>query len=617
MSDHAESETSHDEPHQEPHDAVSPTSDAVLSDGPPFDAPPTDLPSPNASSPTAAPADLPSSKSPLSRLLRQSAFRITRRLDVARPRQFRTEVQSLLEKLTAALQVKAIHLFETGRGGSRIETAILRHASDGTRGRPSSDVRFPVKILPDAIQTCLAADNIVSLPAGSHSGRVISEIIKDANATSYMLCPLYRGRRFRGLLGIARTADNTWSAPELELIRLNGTLLLGHVIRFRKDRKRRRRLRQWRKVANQSCDFAVTIGERHDVLRTTPFGDPSVAGQLEGLRLIDFVTRPFQRDLRDLIDSSIAEQQPRSCDVQVSFGHGKPAWHHVHIEPAEAENAAIATLYFTDNAPDKLLQEEVRELTESLTKAARLSLLGQMSTEFSHQLNQPLQVILTYCNTTQKRLSRGTATSETTLEALEHIESSVTHAVEITQRIRDFVKFRSLRKEAVSLAELIHHAVMMVLPTARDRNVDLVAPAEVPDLIVQVDRPQTAQVLVNLMVNAVEACCDSGLQRSRVEVFVREEPSRHSVNVCVKDNGPGLPQDPSQVFEKFYSSKQDGLGLGLAISRDICESQGGGLRAFNNKSAAGCTFVARLPLLGATGHDTTELEIITDGHLEE
>jgi len=284
----------------------------------------------------------------------------------------------------------------------------------------------------------------------------------------------------------------------------------------------------------------------------------------------------------------------------------------VHIEPAEPNSSPIATLYFTDNTPDKLLQEEVRELTESLTKAARLSLLGQMSTEFSHQLNQPLQVILTYCNTTQKRLRRGTATKEATLEALKHIESSVTHAVEITQRIRDFVKFRTLRQEAVPLSELIHHAVMMVLPTARDRNVDLASPSEIPDLIVQVDRPQTAQVLVNLMVNAVEACCDSGLQRPRVEVFIREDTSRNSVNVFVKDNGPGLPKDPALVFEKFYSSKQDGLGLGLAISRDIGDSQGGSLRAYNNKSGAGCTFVARLPLLGSTGHDTTELDIIID-----
>ncbi|MCR9200416.1 MAG: ATP-binding protein [Planctomycetaceae bacterium] len=558
----------------------------------------------------------------LSAALRRRANSAVRRMGTVRAQRHRKEIDRLTAKLGDALNATAVQLFQVCLPRGKTPTAVLRHSAKQTGKsvvpREATKLRLPLRLLPTQIRSPLNSDKIVSLHAsGAGSGRITSEIFEGTQADSYLLCPLHQGRHLRGLLGIALAGTHTFTRPELELIRLNGSILLNHVIRYRRDRKRKRRLRQWRKVVRQACDFAVTIDARQQILRTTPFRGRSVTGKLESLRLIDIVTRNFRRDLRDLIESSVENRQPRSCDLQLSFGHEGPRWHHVHIEPGEPDSRVYATLYFTDNTPDKLLEERVRELSDSLTKAARLSLLGQMSTEFAHQLNQPLQVILMYCTTAQKRLNRQETDPRKILDALGHIESSVTHATEIIQRIREFVKFRSLRKEEVPLNELLHHAVMMVLPSARDRNADLEAPAEIPDLIVQIDRPQTTQVLVNLMVNALEACCDSGLERPRVAVYVREDPKKRAVNVFVKDNGPGLPDDPNLVFKKFYTSKEEGLGLGLAISRDICESQGGSLRAFNNTSGTGCTFVARLPLLGASGHDTDELDIIRDVDLDD
>ena len=436
--------------------------------------------------------------------------------------------------------------------------------------------------------------------------------MKHINCDSYVLCPIVHNKQLRGILGIGgRTTVDEPAIAFYELLKLNGSILLEHVLRLQKEKKRRKRLRQWKQIANQACDFALSVDQRHQIVRTVVFGAKPFGSSFNGLRLIDLVIRNFHLELNKQIDTAIRERQARICDVQLSFGHEGPRWFLVRIEPATRDKSTIATLYFTDNHPDKVMEEQVRELNDSLLKASRLSLLGQMSTEFAHQLNQPLQAILNYCNLIQRRLDKDTATAENIEDSLEKIQASVTHSGDIIQRIRDFVKFRSLQTESVPLKELIDKAVMMVIPTARGWNADLIPPMDTPDLVVDVDRTQTTHVLINLTINALEACCTSGLERPRVEIYLREDALRGNVSVCVKDNGPGLPADPSVVFKKFYSSKAEGLGMGLAISREVCEAQGGSLTANNNSSGIGCTFVAKLPLSQSSGHDTAELPIIS------
>ena len=112
------------------------------------------------------------------------------------------------------------------------------------------------------------------------------------------------------------------------------------------------------------------------------------------------------------------------------------------------------------------------------------------------------------------------------------------------------------------------------------------------------------------MINALEACRDFGVNRPRIELFVREESDHRRVAVGVRDNGPGLPKDdPDIVFRKFYTGKKEGLGLGLAISREVCESQGGSLTAENNVSASGCTFFVTMKRNGSSGSGTDTVEL--------
>jgi len=526
-------------------------------------------------------------------------------------------IRKLLKLIAHSVDADGVHLFQVklnseGTGavglkfnsGSAIDVAVLLTLQ-----------RFQFHLFSGSVQDALLADNIAIVTADTlGGGRIVSGLIKLTKCACYVLCPIKEDGRLKGILGIAcRQSADEHDREFFELLKLNGGILLSHVLRTQRERSRRRKLRQWRKIANQACDFAIGVDERLQICSMTEFGAGTATPKLKGLRLIDVVTRNFHADVENQIGKAVTSGRVRTCDFQISLGHEGPRWYLARIEPSVRNEDVMATLYLTDNNPDKVLQEEVRLLTDQLVKASRLSLLGQMSTEFSHQLKQPLQAILTYCNMLQRRIIRGTFVEKDNLSLLNNIEKSVEHSAEIIESIRDFVRFRSLKTERVSLLELIDQSVVMVIPTARGWNADLVAPVDPLDVFVDVDKAQTTHVLVNLMINALEACCEFCIDRPRVELFIRENVGSRTVTVAIKDNGPGLPvADPNVVFGKFYSSKKEGLGMGLAISRDVCESQGGSLMAINNDGESGCTFLAKLPLVQDDGNETEELKLISD-----
>ncbi|MCP4786631.1 MAG: hypothetical protein GY903_03025 [Fuerstiella sp.] len=550
--------------------------------------------------------------------LRRCAFRATEMLRSMSPTQLHGTVCRLLQSQARAIDAIDIQLFRarldnagTGRVGLRYHSGWAATDADLATLK-----HFQFQLLSAEVQKCLRADQIAEVRAGSTSGgRLITGLMKQLDCSSYILCPLHVDGRLRGILGVAcREVHNYPEHDEFfELLKLNGSILLNNVLRIRQERKRSRKLRQWKRIADQACDFAFCVDDRFVICNTTTFGADEATPKLLGLRLTDVVVRSFHRELKEQIQTAVKSGDVRTFDFKMSLDHCEPRWFLARIEPMGTACACWATLYLTDNHSDKVLQEEVRDLTEQLVKASRLSLLGQMSTEFSHQLNQPLQAILNYCNLVQRRFQKGTANADNCRDALASIEKSVIHSADIIQGIRNFVKFKSLSTEPVLVDELLQQATMMVIPTTRGRDADLIPAPESPNLTVVVDKAQTTHVLVNLIINALEACCECGIDRPRIELLVRAVPEHGRVTVSVRDNGPGLPADDTDiVFRKFYSGRKDGLGMGLAISREVCESQGGSLDAQNNTPEKGCTFHLIAPIHGVAGIETAELEIIDD-----
>ncbi len=554
--------------------------------------------------------------------LRQCALNAIDMLTSASPARLNVIVRRQLRSQAKAIDAVDIHLFRIRLDDAGTGIAGLRYHSELSANDDDLAAlqHFQFQLLSPEVQECLRTDQIAQVQSGSTSGgRLVTGLMKQLDCSSYILCPLFVAGCLRGIMGVAVRNGDACSDDNdfFQLLRLNGSILLNNVLRVRRQRKRSRRLRQWRRIADQACDFAFGVDDRFVICNTTMFGAGEATPKLDGLRLTDVVVRSFYRELKSQIQTAIKTGEVRTSDFQLALDQCEPRWFMARIEPARSTSVAWVTLYMTDNHSDMLLQEEVRGLTDRLGKVSRLSLLGQMSTEFSHQLNQPLQAILNYCNLVQRRFEKGTATARNCRDALASIEESVVHSAGIIRRIRDFVNHGALHLEAVPVDELLQQAIMLVHPTTRGRDADLIPAPESPGVTVMVDRVQTTHVLVNLIVNALEACCECGSSRPRIELKVHPAPEHGQVTLAVRDNGPGLPDGDSEiVFQKFYSGKDDGLGLGLSVSRKVCESQGGSLTAKDNAAENGCTFYLTAPAYVATGSETTELEVLDDIKLQ-
>lgn len=518
-----------------------------------------------------------------------------------RARRWRTALLSQLKRLKRKLSAADALLFQVStRNASdqivRLLSRVLEH--DQPENNVNSE-RFPFRLLPAEIQAALSKQAVIQVSTENGTGgRLLQHMHTGVAGGKAIITPICR--HDSTLIGLLVVICNHDPFAELaadqvarltDLLRLNGSLLLSNVRRKKKRTRQQKEMKQWRLIADCACDFALRADDQLLITEVIPFGSGTSCPPVQGLRLTDIVERTFHRRLKQQIDLAMTNETVRTVEFRLTLGAQDAIWYHARIEPRVGSAGDHCMLYLTDNNQDKRLQSEINLLNEQLARASRLSLLGQMSTEFAHQINQPLQAIMGFANLTLKRISKGTNTPEQTLAALQQIETSVTHSANIIESIRDFAHYRALNVQRVPLAPLLDDAIMMVTDRASRLNGEFVVHALPDGCVIMADRTQSTHVFINLFVNALEATAEFGVGHPLINIFIEDLDQSDRVVVAVKDNGPGLPtENPDQVFEKFHTQKEDGLGLGLAISRDVCETQQGSLNATNNEGELGCTF---------------------------
>jgi C4-dicarboxylate-specific signal transduction histidine kinase len=245
-------------------------------------------------------------------------------------------------------------------------------------------------------------------------------------------------------------------------------------------------------------------------------------------------------------------------------------------------------------------EEESRVQQEKIQLTSRLTTMGEMASSLAHELNQPLTAISNYSMAAVAMLKSGNTNQERLLEALEKAARQAERAGKIISRIREFVKRSEPRRQRVTVHRIIENAVGFADIDARKRQVSIHqrVPEHIPDVLA--DPILIEQVLLNLLKNGVEAMENSEHRQLNL-VITDQSPI---VEIAVIDRGHGL-RDPERLFEPFYSTKSEGLGMGLNICRTIIESHHGRLWAEANPEG-GTIFRFTLPCAGPQAADTTE-----------
>jgi PAS domain S-box-containing protein len=229
----------------------------------------------------------------------------------------------------------------------------------------------------------------------------------------------------------------------------------------------------------------------------------------------------------------------------------------------------------------KRAEEAFREVQLELAHANRVATTGQLTASITHEVNQPITAAVTYALAAQRWLSAEPPNFREVDAALSHIVKEGNRAGEVVGRIRGLIKKAPARKDAVAINDAILEVIALTRTEAANNSVSVRTQLAEGLPRVQGDRVQLQQVLVNLIINAIEAMHDVGEEERELLISTRNEPD--GVSVEVRDSGPGFtPVALERVFEAFYTTKSGGLGLGLSICQSIIEAHNGRLWASAN-----------------------------------
>jgi len=258
----------------------------------------------------------------------------------------------------------------------------------------------------------------------------------------------------------------------------------------------------------------------------------------------------------------------------------------------------------TDITPRRHAEEQAALQAERAQSASRLITMGEMASSVAHELNQPLTAINNYCNGMVSRIQGNNITTEDLLGALEKTARQAQRAGQIIQRIRSFVKRSEPNRSMSDVATMVSNALELAEIELRRHNVRLThyIAARLPPI--QVDPILIEQVLINLMKNAAESIEQAKRPSSRRSVELRVVPKQIEeqsvIEFSILDSGQGLSAEVStRLYEAFYSTKAEGMGIGLKLCRSIVESHQGRMRAeniYNAEEVVGCRFTFWLPV---------------------
>ena len=296
----------------------------------------------------------------------------------------------------------------------------------------------------------------------------------------------------------------------------------------------------------------------------------------------------------DNLDCSTAVQ---SVHTEEAYHAASRRWYEISCAPMRRGNWRGTLVSASDISERQQALSAHKTQHEKLLFTSRSMSVGEMATTLAHELNQPLAAIINYLGVGLHLLERDGGDHGRLGEALHHARGQAVHASQVITRLREFVRAREPRREAQAPAELVA-TVLRLLALEADKQrirVSVDIPAGLPQ--VHADRVMIEQVLLNLTKNGIEAMREREPEQRRLQVRALRNLD-DQIEFRIADNGCGLsPSESERLFTPFFTTKADGMGIGLAICRSIIEYHQGRLYVEPNPGG-GSVFVFTLPPSG-------------------
>lgn len=269
---------------------------------------------------------------------------------------------------------------------------------------------------------------------------------------------------------------------------------------------------------------------------------------------------------------------------------GRDQWMEIRVEALDRPEGG-AVISHLDITSSKNAEFEARRNKDEILHLNRIASMGELAASLAHELNQPLAGILTNAQGAIRFMEQPKPDYDEVRAALADIQDDGTRGGEVIRKMRNMLKTGKAQAMPINLNEVAEEAVALLLPDARLRKIPI-SMSLAPGLpLIDGDAIQLQQVIMNLVLNAMEAIHNSAL----IEVRTTPSSDGERVELDVKDHGPGIAVESlSRIFQPFFSTKSEGLGMGLSICRSIVEAHGGTITV-ESASGRGATFSVSFP----------------------
>jgi two-component system, LuxR family, sensor kinase FixL len=424
--------------------------------------------------------------------------------------------------------------------------------------------------------------------------------LEAAGVRSLLAVPLSVSGRTLGFLAVYTTRrERAWTEELVRGIQLVGEVFAGALARRDAEAALRSRDAMSTAVLGSLTAAVAVLDRWGTILQVNPaWLDSGADLPSTGVNYLGFlraapglVAEGMHRAVEQVLNGeSVEDQRIEYCRTLAEGDR----WHELVVTPLRVAGGGAVVAHTDCTARKRAEAEAVRHRTEA-AHAARAATLGELAAGLAHELNQPLGAILTNVQAARRLVRLVPPQTDLLSEILDDVAADDLRASEIIRRMRALLRKGELDFQPVDVNEITHDVLRLVASDAILRQVRVIPQFE-PDLPGVVgDRVQLQQVILNLVVNAMEAMASVPMERRRLVVRT-SHPKPMLIQVAVQDQGPGFSPDVlRRMYDPFFSTKPDGLGMGLSISRSIIDAHGGRVRAFNNP-AGGAIVSFTLPV---------------------